>query len=217
MISPPLAEAFRIIPATADEAEFYGVWNIILTQIFPFEEGYIVHPQFPAGSVNRQDKDTIDFAIALTVTRNKATVFFVEIKPPKEFRGISARRDADRQMRKRFEQLYNSSPTEMYGVSAFGTRLSFYEMIKPDNVINPAPAAIASELVVVDVAPEAMWDKDILEEDGWAKFTEVTTHVKELGTDERTSLLLSWRQRSSNIKQLTELRIQTFMSNTIVY
>jgi hypothetical protein len=185
------------------------VWNTLLTQFFPFEEGYIVHPQFPICS------DTIDFHV--TVTRNKATGFFVEINPPKDFQNISARRDADNQMRKRFAQLYNSSPTEMYGVSAFGTRLCFYEMIKPGNDIKPVPVDLPSPLRVVDVAPEIWWDMDILEEGGWGKFTEVTTHVKKLGTDERTSLLLSWRQRSSNIKLLTELRIQAFMSNTIVY
>ena len=55
---------------------YYGAWNSVLNTVFPISEDYIITPQFPVGHC-ATEKDTVDFAVLLTVSKNLAMVFFV--------------------------------------------------------------------------------------------------------------------------------------------
>jgi hypothetical protein len=164
MFPPYVLRAFQGIPATADEHEYYGGWNSVLNTVFPISEDYIVAPQFPGQFAT--EKDTIDFAVLLTVSKNSATIFFVEVKAPKYLSSRYQRSEADKQMRKRFLQLYDISISELHGVCAFGTNVAFYELRKHDDKLKPAPAAYSTEEHLADVAPQEWWSCDILDPAG---------------------------------------------------
>ncbi|KAF8446711.1 hypothetical protein BGX38DRAFT_1270875 [Terfezia claveryi] len=58
-------------------------------------------------------------------------VFFVEIKASNHIRHMSTRKDADLQMRERFEELFDDVKVEtLYGISALGTKLCIYTASK---------------------------------------------------------------------------------------
>jgi hypothetical protein len=40
-----LDEFLDIPPETTDENEWYGAWNVLLTEYFPIDEGWVVKPQ----------------------------------------------------------------------------------------------------------------------------------------------------------------------------
>jgi len=66
-------------------------------------------------------------------------VLFVEIKPLSTIDSLSARGEADTQMRQRFVDFYDATPTIFTGLSAFGYIVCKYELNKDDgNRITPA-------------------------------------------------------------------------------
>ncbi|KAF8968129.1 hypothetical protein BDZ97DRAFT_1755532 [Flammula alnicola] len=71
-----IIDSFNRVSANTDENEFYGAWNSI-------EEGYEITPQKVVGHINVGEKDSIDFVISYAITKNQATIFFVEIKARK--------------------------------------------------------------------------------------------------------------------------------------
>ena len=40
-----LDEFLDVPPGTTEENEWYGAWNVLLTEYFPVREGWIVKPQ----------------------------------------------------------------------------------------------------------------------------------------------------------------------------
>jgi hypothetical protein len=126
MWPPYIVSAFEKINPESEEAIFYGPWNSVLNYCFPITEGYIICPQYPVAQVHKGVRDTIDFVITSSVMRNDATLFFVAVKAPKYLGDMYSRKAADEQMRLRFYQLIKSSPSKMFGISAFGTKVCSY-------------------------------------------------------------------------------------------
>jgi hypothetical protein len=180
-----IIDSFQRVPANAEENEYYGPWNSVLNYCFRIEEGYEITPQKVVGGISSREKDSIDFVVSYTITKNTATIFFVEVKPQKSLPGLYLRQEADDQVRKRFTQLYNSSPSVMHGVSAFGSHCSFYLFDKGTGKITPARAAQPSPDFVVDVAPLVLWNHDILQEEGYERFLEIVASAKMVGLGER--------------------------------
>jgi hypothetical protein len=82
---------------------------------------------------------------------------FVQVKAPGTFPNQSKRKEADEQMRERVRHLKHSFETpRIPAVSAFGTRLAFYEYVKATNSITP-PAIPADPVSLNDVAPAGRW------------------------------------------------------------
>ncbi len=184
MLSNIIKQNFLDIPQNSDEYVYYGPWTSVLIKLFDIDEGFTICPQYQV-PVAQGDKDTIDFVVTLVVKRNKAPIFFLEIKPPKIFDNRSARADTDKQMRRRFHQLYDASPSQLHGFSVFGTRCCHYSLNKEtDNSIAPDPIP-SNPQYVTDTAPEEWWTLDILDRTGYKKFSEVIQYVKGLGQDER--------------------------------
>lgn len=64
-----------------------------------------------------------------------------------------------------------------YGVSAFGSRLAFYEMRNCDRVVMPIRTRSGVE---PDAASEMRWNQGLREDEGWLKMSEVVSYLKTL-------------------------------------
>jgi hypothetical protein len=110
-------------------------------------------------------------------------VFFVEVKTALAIKNLSARADADDQMRLRLRQLFDQSLTELHGISTLGTRLCFYCLDKNTESLTPRPIP-QNAAYVNDTAPADRWDADILTDDGFNRFMNIVEHVKALAAVE---------------------------------
>lgn len=91
---------------------------------------------------------------------------------------ISTRANADLQMRRRFTDFYDATPSIFADISAFGHMVCKYELNKEnDNRISPAPIQSSMEHVV-DVAPRAHWDPDLTSPAGADRFLGIFQEVK---------------------------------------
>lgn len=108
----------------------------------------------------------------------------VEIKPLSAVDQLSARADADLQMRRRFAEFYDATPSLFTGISAFGHIVCKYEIDKGlDNQIMPAPIRGSDERVV-DTAPRMRWDLDLTTAPGAARILEIFQQVKNVVLNE---------------------------------
>ena len=105
-------------------------------------------------------------------------MFFLQIQEPRKITVPSAREEADDQMRKRMRDLAPFCPLDILnGVSAFGTRLSFYSYDKRTRIL---PRHIPPDPdLETDTAPLDRWDCDILEEEGSQRFKILVAEIKE--------------------------------------
>lgn len=166
-------------PSGKDESVFYGPFTRLLYTLFSVESQYEVVPQFNS-IVLQGGQGGINIVTVLVVEFNRRPVLFMEIRPPAAIPYDSKREEADWQMRRRFRDLRQtlSIPT-LHGISAFGTRLSFYEynaatcMLRPE-VIRSDPSYLS------DVAPIGHWDCDVLQHEGADRLKSVAEKVKEM-------------------------------------
>jgi len=161
-----------------DESAYNGPYTRLLYHLFgiegPFEISHRVYhiPQTPG--------DTIDVVGILTVELNKRPVLFIEVNPPSSFHLDSERKQADDQMRVCFRDLQNNLVTpHIPAISAFGTRVAFYEYTAATKAVTP-PATAADPIYQNDVAPSDRWNYDILEADGIARMRQVAQDVRAL-------------------------------------
>jgi len=108
---------------------------------------------------------------------------------------------ADDKMRLGLRELFDDQGmSEIYGISALGTRLSFYcldtdknaeSVTPPFQVVRRNPEA-ASYAYANNVAPAHLWDTDILTDDGYDRFMGFVQRIKALAvttTGRRLALL----------------------------
>ncbi|KAH9954805.1 hypothetical protein BC827DRAFT_1240938 [Russula dissimulans] len=143
-LSPEITRAFAAIergggPIT-HENQYYGPYNKLLNTLFPPDSDFIVSPNYLPVDVD----SAADFVITFEVTLHQYHVLIIEIKPPQHL-----------QIHNRLVDLEGHTPLPiLYGISAVGTRLCFYEFEKADLEF------------ATDVAPQERWDCDVLEADG---------------------------------------------------
>jgi hypothetical protein len=113
------------------------------------------------------------------VDLHRILVFFVEVKTALTITLLSARADADDQMRERLRQLYDQSLSELRGISALGTKLCFYSLDKSLESLTPI-AIPRNDAYINDTAPVDRWDLDVLTDDGYNRFMDVCNEVKDL-------------------------------------
>jgi len=158
----------------AEESLYNGVYNALLSYLFPPTERYIVTPkpmQPPA------DWST-DPGVVFIVEKASQPVFFLEVKPPAYYAHRSCRAVADEQMRAQFLELADAVKLPvLHGVSALGTRLCFYSFQSDTNMLTP-PRVLKDLGSMKDVAPPTRWDVDLLSEEGEAKMRQVVDEVK---------------------------------------
>jgi len=118
MLPQFLLDEFLVIPVgTTDENAWNGAWNGLLNEYFPLREGWLVTPQARPPQTTRE---AVDFGILFKIEHQRIPVMFVEIKPLAAVDQLSARADADTQMRRRFAEFYDATPSCFTGISAFG-------------------------------------------------------------------------------------------------
>ena len=112
-------------PQLADDGSVYcGPYTRLLYHLFGIEGPFEISPHF------YRAHDSIDVVTLFVVELNKHPVLFIEGKAPGSFTLNSKRKEADDQMRDRFRALRNGVVTpRLPGISAFGTRLAFYEYV----------------------------------------------------------------------------------------
>lgn len=103
---------------------------------------------------------------------------FVEIKTLAAIDSLSARVEADTQMRQRFVDFYDASPAIFTGISAFGHIVCKYELNKDDgNRITPAVIQNSADHVI-DVAPRGRWGLDLTTAEGAARIQAIFQEVR---------------------------------------
>ena len=171
-----IQEQFDLVDRfTADETEYYGLYNTLLTDVFPHAEHFQIVPQYK-GPIT---PGSIDFTTIYIVRKRKCPVFFIEIKPLPHLDDISTREKADQQMRDQLVTIIgrNLVIPKLYGISAMGTRFSVYEYSLNTNM--PLPPSITRDAIyVTDVAPADRWNYELLEADGEQKMRELVAEVK---------------------------------------
>ncbi|PBK82246.1 hypothetical protein ARMGADRAFT_1038842 [Armillaria gallica] len=134
------------------EGAFYGPYIRLLYHFFSVDGPFEISLQFNAGN---------EVVAVFTVKLDERPVLFIQ-----DFK----RQEADRQMRERFSDFHGDVVTQILpGISAFGTRLSFYQYDKATSSLTP-PAIAADLNIMNDAAPQSRWDCDILDVAGAAHF-----------------------------------------------
>jgi len=158
-----------------DESAYYGPYTRLLYHLFGIEGPFEIIPQY---HVPQTPCDAIDVVAMFTVELNRHPVLFIEVEPPSSFHLDSKRKQADDQMRNRFRDLRANLVTpHLPAISAFGTRVAFYEYIAATNAVTP-PAIAADPIFLNDVAPADRWNYDLLEADGIARMRQVAQDVR---------------------------------------
>jgi hypothetical protein len=156
-------DRFTRIPPNPQEADFHGPYNKLLNYVFPPDSNYTVVPQYKKIA----SRESMDYVVCYyEVIWGDNPVFVLELKSPAALATISGREEADDQMRRRLADLMAACPlSQLHGVSAIGTRLSFYILDNATRTIDP-PGIVRHPTLVNDVAPADRWDTDLLTAEG---------------------------------------------------
>ncbi|KAF8817633.1 hypothetical protein BYT27DRAFT_7074162, partial [Phlegmacium glaucopus] len=163
-----------------DESLFYGPFTRLLYTLFSVEGPYEIVPQFKSVALHGP-RENIYIGAVLVVEVSRHPVFFMQIKPPASFPYDSKREEADEQMRRKFRDLRQILAIPiLYGISAFGTRLSFYEYNSATQVLQPEQVLRSYPCILADMAPITRWDCDVLQQEGANRLRDVVNKVKEM-------------------------------------
>jgi hypothetical protein len=179
------------VPSNPLEKDYYPPWNKLLNYLFPPNSNFTVCPQ----SWPTRETKAIDFYVdfrpsfLLEIMVKRVVVMVVELKNgASELNSLSARREADTQIRTRLVDLAgmgNFPLQKLYGISAFGTHMRLYTATKAQGVINLSPPPNeppegTSVHAVWDVAPQEGWSDDIMTRAGADKLSLIVAEVKGL-------------------------------------
>jgi hypothetical protein len=164
----------------SDENVYFGPYNRLLYHLFGLQGPFIVSPQYRIPHSIRGDAfDAVSpFIVQIYDKKNELRpVLFIDVKPPASFALDSKRKQADDEMRNHFRDLRHKLATpRLPGISAFGTRLAFYEYDAATNILTPH-AIVPDPVILNDVAPADQWNFDLLESDGITRFHQVVQDV----------------------------------------
>ncbi|RPA96080.1 hypothetical protein L873DRAFT_1262723 [Choiromyces venosus 120613-1] len=159
-----------------DESSFYGPYNVLLNYLFPFEEEYVVVPQYK----RHAELKSVHFMTIFLVKHKHHPVFFVEVKYSATLCYISGRKEADLEMRERFGRLFEDVEIEtLYGASAMGTKLCLYTLDMASRRLEPNAIPRNPEFGN-DTAPADRWNVDIMTPEGEERLREVVRDIKEM-------------------------------------
>jgi hypothetical protein len=156
--------------SATNEAHFHGCWNKLLYTVFAPDSDYEVTPQLA-------ERPNTDRAGAFVVHLHGRPVMFVELRAPCRLESSAGRADAVEGMRERFRALAGALEVPvLVGVSAFGTRMAFYELDGGTRVIRPLRVPGETD----DIGEGERWKWDVLEEAGYEAVMAVVGMVKEM-------------------------------------
>ena len=160
-----------------DETLYYGPFTRLLYTLFSLDGPYEIMFQFKTGAL--QDSWEDDIPIIMVVV-NKRPVFFMALKPPSSLLYDSKREEANDQMIRQFRDLIPVSAPTLYGISAFGTQISFYEYNSATSIFQPEQVPQVHSSLFADVAPIARWDCDVLKPGGANRLRDVVKKIKKM-------------------------------------
>ncbi|RPB26085.1 hypothetical protein L211DRAFT_821000 [Terfezia boudieri ATCC MYA-4762] len=132
---------------------FMGPYNTLLNYLFPFEEDFVVVPQFKRPEQSK-------FTTIFIISRDGHPVLFVEVET---IRSFSTHFNSDIQMHETFKVLFDDVRVpKLYGISAMGTRICVYTMDRNNGEILPE-AIPHSPTRVTDTASAERWRYDIVQ------------------------------------------------------
>ncbi|KAF9503564.1 hypothetical protein BS47DRAFT_789130 [Hydnum rufescens UP504] len=177
-----ITRAFATVEGGTDifvhENRYYGPYNKLLNTLFPPDSDFIVSPNYIPANI---DNDT-NFILSFEITLRHCTVLILEVKPPQHLLFYSVREAADEQIRRRLVDLSDLSGRAplpvLYGISAMGTKLCFYELEKAPRRLTPQRIPRDREFTN-DVAPQERWDCDVLEANGEQRLRALATQITE--------------------------------------
>jgi hypothetical protein len=156
---------FATIPANPRENDYYAPYNKLLNVLFPPDGPFTVGPQTYQIAESRE---SIDILVEYQVFWGDAPVFILEIRTEPKLGLVSAREEADLQIRRRLRDLIDVCPlSKLHAISAIGTRFCFYTA-EAGRAITP-PRIVADDQLTTDTAPLGRWDCDVLEAEGAAR------------------------------------------------
>jgi hypothetical protein len=161
-----------MVPANAELHSYYIPYNKLLYTTFPPSSHFAVAPQlYPLLDSPRSRSRRFGYEIWW----NEYPVFVLQLKDPRTINSAEAREEADREMRHRLRGVIDRCPLPtLHAVSAFGTKLSFFEYPKDGNIL---PACIQGD--EGDKVPMERWSYDLLELAGGNKLRALLEAIKE--------------------------------------
>lgn len=169
---PSILTRFATIPANPRENDYYAPYNKLLNVLFPPDGPFTVGPQTHPIAESRE---SINFLVEYQVFWGDAPVFILEIKTGPKLGLVSAREEADIQIRKRLRDLRGVCPlSKLHAISAIGTKLCFYTA--EAGAIRPL-RIVADDQLATDTAPLGRWDCDLLDAEGAARFKAVVHEI----------------------------------------
>lgn len=174
-----ITRAFATVEQEGDvpvlENQYYGPYNKLLYTLFPADTDFIVSPNFLLGNVDGGS----DFIVSFEITLRQHPVLILQVKPPQHLAYPSLREAADRHVRRRlFDVSGRAILPVLYGISAIGTKLCFYEYETVQRRISPRRISNDPDLIT-DVAPKEQWDCDVLEADGEQRLRALVERIVE--------------------------------------
>ncbi|KIO01953.1 hypothetical protein M404DRAFT_148940 [Pisolithus tinctorius Marx 270] len=175
-ITQSFNSALAIDPTGKDESVFHGPYTRLLYSLFSLDGPYEIAPRYKFQGA----QDAFELTTIFLVEPQRHPVFFIEVRPSASLPYDSKREEADNQMRRRVRDLrVNLTIPVLYGVSAFGTRLSFYRYDTGSQVLTPEQILVHPTRLT-DVAPADRWNCDVLQADGAQRLREVVEQVKQM-------------------------------------
>jgi hypothetical protein len=115
----PFLTCFATIPVNPRENDYYAPYNKLLNILFPADGPFTVGPRTRPIA---EPRDFIDFVVEYQVFWGDAPVFILEIKTGPKLGLVSAREEADLQIRSRVRDLVSICPLscKLHAVSAIG-------------------------------------------------------------------------------------------------
>jgi len=163
---------FATIPANPGEGDYNAPYNKLLHFPFSVDGPFVVVPQKHPIAKSRQSIDFMEYQVFW----GDAPIFILEIRTGPKLGLLSAREDADLQIRRRLTDLVGICPLpKLHAVSAMGTKLCFYTAY--NHAITP-PRIVGDDQLTVDTAPRERWDCDVVEAEGAARLKAVVHEMQ---------------------------------------
>ena len=155
--------------------DYSSPYNKLLNVLFPPDGSFTVGPQT---HIIAESRKSIDFLVEYQVFWGDVPVFILGIKTGPKLGLMSAREEADLQVRKRLRDLISICPLpKLHAVSAFGTKLCFYTA-EAGRAISSL-RIVADDQLTTDTAPLGHWDCDVLEAEGAARLKAVVQEIQQ--------------------------------------
>lgn len=164
--SPTITRLLLNVDYGALEQEYYGPFNTLLTNVFPFNEHYIVAPQ-----AHPNHRDAVDFLIEFMLLVDNIVVGGFEIKRELDIDNDAGRLNAHQQVLDRFRTMHGFLQLPVFiMVSAIGKHCRVYRYTRETRISVPSFA---------DPHDKSQWSIDLSTIHGRRQLNTVFNEIKQ--------------------------------------